>query len=76
MRKTSKTENVSLPLYLSQSPEAEMWSVVLDLDEDPHVSQVSADPLVEGGEKLHHVRDGRHVVSNRSCRPQELPGNI
>ena len=37
---------------------------VLDLDKDPHVGQVSADPLVEGGETLHPVRDGRHVVSN------------
>ena len=49
---------------------------VLDLDKDPHVGQVSADPLVEGGETLHPVRDGRHVVSNGICRPQEEPGNI
>ena len=27
-------------------------TLALDLDEDPHVGQVSADPLVEGGKEL------------------------
>ena len=39
-------------------------ALALDLDEDPHVGQVSADPLVEGGEELQPVRGGGHVDSN------------
>ena len=39
-------------------------ALALDLDEDPHVGKVSADPLVEGGEELQSVGGGRHVNSN------------
>ena len=39
-------------------------ALALDLDEDPHVGEVSADPLVEGGEELQSVGGGRNVNSN------------
>ena len=39
-------------------------ALALDLDEDPHVGEVSADPLVEGGEELQSVGGGRHVNSH------------
>ena len=50
-------------------------TLALALDEDPHVSQVSTDPLVEGGKELVPVRGWRHVDSNKTqnCRPQEEP---
>ena len=42
-------------------------TLALDLDEDPHVSQVSANPLVEGGKELEPVRGGGHVDNNRTA---------
>ena len=36
-------------------------ALALDLDQDPHVVEVSSDPLVEGGKELQPVRAGRHV---------------
>jgi aconitate hydratase len=42
-------------------------TLALDLDEDPHVSQVSANPLVEWGKELEPVRGGGHVNSNRTA---------
>ena len=39
----------------------------LDLDEDPHVGQAGADPLVKGGKQLRPVRGGGHIDSNRAA---------
>ena len=36
-------------------------ALALDLDQDPHVSKVGTDPLVEGGEELESVRCWGHV---------------
>ena len=51
-------------------------ALALELDEDPHVVEVSADPLVEGGEELQSVRGGRHVNSHGAAILRRVPARV